>query len=64
MEKYYYDFDSITKTCKTECKYWNEKELKWDRKIGSAKCKKCDFCKGFDDEENWIKCDKLKEALG
>lgn len=64
MEKYYYDFDSITKNCTNDCLMWNEKGLNWGRKIGSVKCKHCDFCEGFDNEENWIKCSRLKDALG
>ena len=31
--------------------------------IGSHKCKKsCDHCRGFNDEESWIKCDVLESA--
>jgi hypothetical protein len=66
MEKHYYDFDSITGSCKVECGVWKNEPLDLAGvKVGSASCKqKCPFCKGFDQEENWIKCDRLDEALG
>jgi len=64
MEKYNYDFDSITKTCKTVCNVWKDEPVRFSGvKIGSASCKQdCPFCEGFDNEEDWIKCNKLDEA--
>lgn len=35
---------------------------RWDIKIGSNKCSLCEHCKEYDEENNRIKCSKIKEA--
>jgi len=62
MKKYKFEYDGCepdiecTRLCKIKCEE--------DIKIGSASCKECENLIGFDDEEMWIKCSKLKEATG
>lgn len=59
LEKYYYDVDTTTHTCKTSCKVYPE------RKIGSVACKqKCEYRVAYNDRTSWITCKRLDKALG
>ena len=50
MEKYYFELQEGTLNCTEECGFTINK-------IGSQGCNQCEHCSGFDNEENWIKCE-------
>lgn len=56
MKKLYYKTDGYEPhvNCIEPCTY--ENRPKKDTMIGSASCKKCRDCYGWDNEESWVKC--------
>ena len=63
MGKYYYTWkindEGWSYKCLERCRITNKGIM-----VGSISCKKCDFNQGYNNEEKWIKCSKLKEAIG
>jgi hypothetical protein len=55
IEKYYYQ--TAGDGCIERCNFQND-----GTKIGSKKCAGCWECRAIDHEENWIKCQRIKEA--
>ena len=45
--------------CLTRCKVVND-----GTRIGSQKCRGCEFMQNYSAEEKWITCSRIDEALG
>jgi hypothetical protein len=63
MEKYYYESNQWH-GCLEPCRVLND-----DTKIGSVACQMCKFSGGIDEvgdgqSPGWIKCTRIKEAIG
>jgi len=57
MAKYYFKVIDYSR-CVERCNLRDDGTM-----IGSMSCQTCKLCKDSDADNNWIDCEKLKEAL-
>ena len=65
MRKYFYEYDMDKNECIEACPVMHREfeNAIIPTLIGSVICKACEHCRGYDNDDHWLKCTKLDEIL-